>query len=108
MDMITRAMMDDGILCLEGQCSPKSIEHRDADVNRLYYLGFRTIKNAMMNPILAKKLDTDPWKLHNQCMLISRIEEIADRQKRISRFLSQVVFDDKTLAELKDIYKDFR
>jgi len=107
MDMITRAMIDDAILCLDGKCGYQSIEHRDADVNRLYYLGFRTIKNAMGNPMIAKKLGMSNWELHSSKMVLSRIEEIADRQKRICRFLSQVDFDDKTLKELKDIYRNF-
>ena len=108
MDMITRAMIDDAILCLDKKCDYKSIEHRDIDVNRLYYLGFRIIKNAMSTPLVAKKLGMDTWNLHSSMKLLSRIEEIADRQKRISRFLSQIAFDNKTLEEIKSIYKNVR
>ena len=46
MDVITRAMIDDTILCMTGKCSPKNIAHRDEDVNRLYYLGFRWLKRS--------------------------------------------------------------
>lgn len=34
-DVITRSMIDDTILCIQGNCEPKSVIHRDADVNRL-------------------------------------------------------------------------
>jgi phosphate transport system protein len=106
MDIITRAMMEDAILCTRGQCTYDSIHHRDVDVNRLYYLGYRVIKNAMKNPRIAKALGTGSWQLHSDTLMILRLEKIADRQKRIARYLCTANLDRATLAELGGIYTD--
>ena len=103
MDTITRSMIDDTILCIEGKCNPANIENRDVEVNRLYYLGFRAIKSAMENPELVTKLKTTYWGLSSERRILSRIEEIADRQKRISRLIAEVKFKDNALKEFKEI-----
>ena len=106
MDIITRAMMEDSILCCRGQSNYESIHQRDVDVNRLYFLGYRVIKNAMKNPRLAKSLGTEPWQLHSDTLMILRLEKIADRQKRIARFLCMANLDRNTLAELDKSHTD--
>ncbi|MBI2649841.1 phosphate uptake regulator PhoU [Candidatus Woesearchaeota archaeon] len=106
MDIITRAMMEDAILCCRGNCNYDSIHNRDIDVNRLYFLGYRVIKNAMKNPRIAKSLGTEPWQLHSDTMMILRIERIADRQKRIARYLCTASLDRQTLAELDKVHTD--
>ena len=106
MDMITRAMMEDAILCYRGQCNYESIYHRDTDVNRLYFLGYRVIKNAMKNPRIAKSLGTEPWQLHSDTMMIIMLEKIADRQKRIARHLCSGDLDRAILTELDKIHTD--
>ena len=106
MDIITRAMMEDTILCLRGNCHYDSIHHRDTDVNRLYFLGYRVIKNAIVNPRIAKSLGIEPWHLHSDKLIILRLEKIADRQKRISRYLYTANLDRATLTELDKIHTD--
>ena len=108
MDVITRSMIDDSIACLEGKCDPISILHRDVDVNRLYYLGFRVVKNAMAGSMIMKKLNTSPWKLHIDKEVMARIEEIADRQKRVSRLFAAAGFRGKTFSQFKEIKEDLR
>ena len=105
-DIITRAMMEDSILCCRGQSTYESIHHRDADVNRLYYLGYRVIKNAMKNPRVAKSLGMEPWQLHSDTLIILRLEKIADRQKRIARYLCSAQLERETLDELDKIHTD--
>ena len=106
MDIITRAMMEDAILCLTGQCSYDNIHHRDVDVNRLYFLGYRVIKNAMKNPRIAKSLGLQPWQLHSDSQLIARLEKIADSQKRIARYVCEANLNRAMLSELKSIHTD--
>jgi len=106
MDIITRAMMEDTILCYRGHCNYESIHNRDFDVNRLYFLGYRVLKNAMKNPRIAKSLGIDSWQLHSDIITILRLEKIADRQKRIARYLSTANFERATLAELDKIHTD--
>ena len=103
MDIITRAMMEDVILCYRGNCPYDSVQQRDVDVNRLFFLGYRVIKNAMKNPRIAKSLGTEPWQLHSDTLIIIRLEKIADRQKRIARYLCTASLDRPTLAELDRI-----
>lgn len=106
MDIITRAMMEDVILCSRGQCDYDSIYNRDSDVNRLFFLGYRAIKNAMKSPRIAKSLGIEPWQLHSDTLIISRIEKTADRQKRIARYLCSLNLDRATLAELDKLQSD--
>ena len=106
MDIITRAMMQDALLCSRGQCTYENIYDRDFDVNRLYYLGYRVIKNAINNPRIAKSLGIEPWQLHSDTLIIKIIERIADRQKRIAKFLCTTNLDRQTLNELDRIHTD--
>ncbi|MBS3105119.1 phosphate uptake regulator PhoU [Candidatus Woesearchaeota archaeon] len=106
MDIITRAMMEDAILCCRGNCNYESIHNRDFDVNRLYFLGYRVIKNAIMNPRIAKSLGIGPWQLHSDELMILSIEKIADRQKRIARYICAASLDRSTLAEIDRIHTD--
>lgn len=106
MDIITRAMMEDSILSCRGQCNYDSIHGRDIDVNRLYFLSYRVIKNAIKNPRIAKSLGIAPWQLHSDHLIILRLEKIADRQKRIARYLCTNNLDRAALAELAGIYTD--
>ena len=106
MDIITRAMMEDTILCYRGNCNYESIHNRDFDINRLYFLGYRVIKNAIVNPRIAKSLGIEPWQLHSDELMILSLEKIADRQKRIARYLCAASLDRATLAELDKIHID--
>lgn len=106
MDIITKAMIEDSILCCRGQCNYDSLNQRDIDVNRLYFLGYRVIKNAIKNPRIAKSLGIEAWQLHSDNLMILRIENIADRQKRIARYMCTNNIDRTTLAELDSIYTD--
>mgnify|MGYP006959980187 CR=1 FL=1 len=49
----------------------------------------------MEDPMLTNKLKTTSWRLSSERRILSRIEEIADRQKRISRLLEEAGFDMK-------------
>ncbi|MBI2657643.1 phosphate uptake regulator PhoU [Candidatus Woesearchaeota archaeon] len=106
MDIITRAMMEDAILCYKGHCNYESIHNRDFDVNRLYFLGYRVIKNAMKNPRIAKSLGIGQWELHSDTLMILRLEKIADSQKRIARHVCTTSLDRQILAELDKVHTD--
>ncbi|MBI2208635.1 hypothetical protein HYU50_04000 [Candidatus Woesearchaeota archaeon] len=108
MDTITRSMIYDNLMCMQEKCDPRSILHRDVDVNRLYYLGFRVIKNAMHNPMLTSKLKTNPWKLHSDKMIMIRVEEIADRQKRVCRLFAEAGFKGKMLEEFQKMNEEIK
>lgn len=106
MDIITKSMMEDCILCINDVCNYDSIAHRDIDVNRLYFLGYKVIKNAIKNPSIAKALEIEPWHLHCDSFALLRLEKIADRQKRIARYLCNASLDSAFLGELHKIHTD--
>lgn len=106
MDVIARAMIEDALLCSRGGCTYDSIINRDADVNRLYYLAFRVMKNAMKSPRVSKSLGTEPWQLHSDMLLIKHIERTADKQKRIARYLDAANLDRQSLDEFGMLYAD--
>ncbi|MBL7055436.1 phosphate uptake regulator PhoU [Candidatus Woesearchaeota archaeon] len=103
MDVLARSMMQDTIACIDKECKPKSVTNQDYDLNRLYYLGFRAIKNLMDHPQLISKSNTSSWKLLIDRAVLTRLEEIADTQKRISRLIEETNFKDKELKQLKEI-----
>jgi len=107
-DLIARSMMDDNILCIDGKCNPDSIIHRDMDINRLYYLGFRVIKNIMDSPKNMKTLNTTSWNLLVNKIVLRRIEELADAQKRMSRLIVKAGFQGKLREEFKSINKELK
>ena len=103
-DIITRAMVEDAILCYRKQCTYDSIHHRDNDVNRLFFLALRVIKNAAKNSRIAKSLGTEPWQLHSDAIIILKLEKIADRQKRIARYLCTANLEREAVAELDKVH----
>ena len=108
MDIIVRSMIDDALLCATGHYSPSVLEERDLDVNRLYFLGSRIVKSAMMKPPLAKMMGKTPWHLHSDKMLLMRLEKIADFQKRIARIFLEMQLDRDSLTEMQNIITQFK
>ncbi len=104
MDVITRVMIDDAIASIDGKNHYESIFQRDFDVNRLYFLAYRVIMGAMKDNALAKSLKMTPWDLHSLKNIMMRIEKIADRQKRISRYLKKIKLRKSVANELKELY----
>ena len=62
----------------------------------------------MEDPMLMSKLKTNSWRLSSDRRILSRIEEIADRQKRISRLIAEAGFRDNTLKEFKQLKYDIK
>ncbi len=106
MDMTVRGMIDDSIKCIDEPDVCESINDRDADVNRLYYLAYRTVKSAMKNPAVMKIYGMDAWSLQNAIYLVEKLEKIADRQKRISRNFAVINLSKTALDELRELYQD--
>ena len=84
MDIITRSMIDDTILCMQGKCSPNSIIHKDTDVNRLAILARRVMRGVVENPSLSKHFGINLPELWISQRVIIQVERIADQAKKIS------------------------
>ncbi len=100
MDIIVRGMVDDCEKCISGDDRYEDIFQRDADVNRLFYLATRVIKNGLKNPRVAKILNREPHQLNTDSLIVIRLEKIADRQKRIARHIRGVNISKETEKEL--------
>ena len=107
MDIITRAMIEDGIKSID-EDHYESLRQRDADVNRLHFLGYRVVRSALINPRIARELKTNSWELQCYKMVIMRLEKIADRQKRIARYLKETNLSKETADELKKLYTEIK
>lgn len=108
MDNITRGMMEDCIECINGIDYYESIFQRDTDVNRLHYLALRFINNALENPQVARKLKKEISSFFLDGLVIMRIEEVADRQKRIARYLKGTKLRKETVEELDSLYNEIK
>jgi phosphate uptake regulator len=108
MDVLIRAIIEDAALCAMGQYSPDTINDRDADVNRLYFLGSRAVKNAMTHPKIARAMNRTPWQLHSDRLMLIRLEKIADAFKRVARLSISVTLDREAVTELQLISSQFK
>ncbi len=108
MDVLVRAIIDDAALCAIGQYSPDVIVERDADVNRLYFLGSRIVKYAMTHPKVARVMNRTPWQLHSDRLMIIRLEKIADSFKRVARISATANLDREAISELQQISSSFK
>lgn len=106
MDVITRAMIEEAMQCAEGHDNYDVLHNRDADINRLYFLAFRVIKNALKNPRVAKAIGAEPWGLLSDRLILVRLETIADTQKRIARYLKHVALNRDSVTELEKLHFD--
>lgn len=108
MDGLIRSIIEDATLCIEGQYSPDVLIERDADVNRLYLLGSRSIKNAMLHPKLSRLMGKSPWELHSDRLMLIRLEKSADFFKRIARMSVSAGLEKESIAELSRLFSSFK
>ena len=83
MDIITRAMISNLKSNLENK-KPQSLENLDQDVNRIYFVGLRTLVNALKDPNFASLIKLEQSQIFSYWNVIYSIEAIADVIKAIS------------------------
>ncbi len=105
MDIITRDMMSDSVATFK-EDKYKNIEHRDEDINRIYYLIFRAFKAAIENSEITKAYGMETEELYNSMRIAEYIEKIADETKRIARYLRKSKLSKKKQDQLISIYKE--
>ncbi len=104
MDYITRVMVEDTTECIDGIDHYEDINQRDMDVNRLYFLVIRVTRNAYKNPSMMKEYKTNSWELLMERNIATKIEKVADHQKRIARYIKALRLNTITRDELKKIH----
>ncbi len=88
MDIIIRAMLEDSLTSSVDNYD--SIFERDHDINRLYYLGMRVVRSAVLDPKTAKRLKMNNIELLNSWSILRNLELIGDHTKRAARHLRNV------------------
>ena len=98
MDIITRTMLKESAQNIHKD-NYENINQRDKDVNRLYFLLYRTVLYNMENLSNAyKKLKLSPIDLLNYLFIGFYIEGIADEARRTARYSRLVNIDNKEKA----------
>lgn len=112
MDNIVRSMLIDSIGSINHN-KYEEIYERDYDVNRLVYLAYRVIRAAMIDSRLAKQLGKTNLDLLTDWIVVSKLEKVGDKSKRITRYLKNSNIKpeekeqlDRIYSEIKDTYFD--
>jgi len=110
MDMIIRSMLSDAQQSLETKDVHESIEFRDSDVNRLYFLLFRMLKSSVSDPRSASLLGISAGDSLSVWYLTINLQSIARTSKLISkRFKSMKDKKEKikgTFGKIEQLYND--
>jgi phosphate uptake regulator len=100
MDNIVRSMMIDSIGCVH-EDHYESIYERDLDVNRLVYLSYRVLRAAMMDSKLAKSLGETNIQLMSDWIMVTKLEKVGDKSKRIARHMRNTNLTSEEKKELE-------
>ena len=107
MDNIVRSMIIDSIDCLK-EDHYESIYERDLDVNRLVYLSYRVLRAAMMDTKLAKALGETNVQLLSDWIMVTKLEKVGDKSKRIARHMRCANLTEEEKKELESILNSIK
>ena len=86
MDLVTRTMMKESVVMFKDEAVYESLKERDGDVNRLYFLLYRTAIYNLENPIKAmKNLKMTAMDVLRSFFIAFYVEAIADEVRRSAR-----------------------
>ncbi|MBN2454146.1 phosphate uptake regulator PhoU [Candidatus Woesearchaeota archaeon] len=103
MDLIIRSMLNDLLVIKEDLSG--SLYERDAEVNRLKMLAFRTTRAAIENPSLLKLFEITYWNATMTKDVTARLERLADQVKRMAKLIENGALKDKEkMRDFKKIY----
>jgi len=102
MDIVTRAMFSEACEDFTEE-TYINLNERDKDVNRLYFLLYRTILYNLENPLKSlKNLKLASPELLNYHFCGFYLEKVADEIRRIARFTHRLNLNKTQETELKD------
>ncbi|RME77766.1 hypothetical protein D6774_03440 [Candidatus Woesearchaeota archaeon] len=87
MDMIIRSIFIDALAL--GKNMTKSIELREYDINRLYFLLFRLVKNSLSNSAVAEKFKISNVQAMAYWYYALNLKEIGDRLKKLTLAMNE-------------------
>ncbi len=103
MDIIIRSIFEDTIKSLTGKNLHESINFRDFDVNRLYFLMFRILKGALTDINIASSFNVSNSDILNEWYFVLNLENVADNLKNVCKIFLEL--KENELKELDEIYK---
>ena len=105
MDIVSRTML--GEVCeIFNEDNYQGITERDKDVDRLYFLLYRTILFNLENPTHAlKKFNLNMVELSMYLQFGFYIEGVADETRRTARYLSKLKISRADKKEVEDVLK---
>lgn len=100
MDMLVRSMLKDSIASVDDSELAKSVEMRDLEVNRAYFLMMRLLKSTFSNRKLAELFQLSNEKVLSYYYLTINLENFADAAKHVVDLISK----EKKKSKVKDIF----
>ena len=108
MDVVTRTMIDEARKVFTDN-NYINLNERDKDVNRLYFLLYRSAIYNIENPTRALKnfklTSIDFMRLH---FVAFYIEQIADEARRFARYAHELKLSSKLKLDIEEFVKDVR
>ena len=100
-------MLIDSVLSIHDN-HHESIAERDQDVNRLVYLALRVIRAALIDSRIAKKLGKTSFDLMTDWTIVTKLEKVGDKAKRVARYLASSNMDPNEKKRLEKIFGEIK
>jgi phosphate uptake regulator len=107
MDMLVRSMIQDSIAALENADLAQSVQVRDYEVNRAYFLLMRLLKSSLANKQIADFFQLSNEKVLSYYYLTINLENFADSAKQLSEYLAKEKKKDKLKAVFQGVEKNY-
>lgn len=104
MDMMIRTMFEDLAASTQSKTQlQESLELRDEDINRLYFLLVRLLKSSMVEQTIAKQLELQNKDILSYWQIVHDLENIADRIKQATEIIAK-----NSTAQLKQVLELYK
>ncbi|NQU79276.1 hypothetical protein HQ545_05930 [Candidatus Woesearchaeota archaeon] len=103
MDNVTRGMIVDSKESFSCNMYP-NLSERDNGVNRLSYMLYRTVKHLQATPSVAMEMGLDNDRLRSMWVASVKVEQVADRVKRIAKLLYRTKLNEADQKQFKELY----
>ncbi len=107
MDMLVRSMIQDSIAALDNAELAQSVQVRDYEVNRAYFLLMRLLKSSLANKQIADFFQLSNEKVLSYYYLTINLENFADCAKQLSEYLAKEKKKDKVKQVLQNVEKNY-
>ncbi|MBI4146161.1 phosphate uptake regulator PhoU [Candidatus Woesearchaeota archaeon] len=107
MDMLVRSMIQDSVAALDDPSLAQSVQVRDYEVNRAYFLLLRLLKSAFSNKQIADLFQLTNEKVLSYYYLTINLENFADAAKQLVEYLAKEKKKDKLKTVFGRVEKSY-